>query len=470
MKMNKASLILGAVVFAVAGQTELADAAVANPVVVGPIQATVNPGDPSRDYPFFSTNIDIARYGYVEQEFFFEGTANLHSIPVPPLDTAAVVGVGNYRTRLVVRRPLSQARFNGTALIEWQNVTAGVDLDAAWSAISDHIIREGYAWVGVSTQAVGVAGLKVWSPTRYGTLDVTEGGTVTPFDALSFDIFSQAVQAVRSPAGTSPLGDLQVRRVIAMGVSQAANRLAIYHNSIHPLAGVADGFLLIGGVGMAGVPLRTDLDVKVFKLLSESDITLLTEFALRQPDSNHFRRWEVAGAAHFDFQVAQALTPLLVRDGFPGISPTCTLPALSRIPYHYAANAAVEHLVRWIRHNVEPPGAPEIEIVTGGPPAVVARDGFGNALGGIRLPQFAVPTATNTGVNTGPGFCRLYGSFQPFDSDTLQSLYSNHGFYVHQVTQSARENVWNGFLLKPDAADTVEAAAHSALGKKSAGF
>jgi hypothetical protein len=49
-----------------------------------------------------------------------------------------------------------------------------------------------------------------------------------------------------------------------------------------------------------------------------------------------------------------------------------------------------------------------------GTPGIIARDFSGNALGGIRLSQHAVPTATNTGVN-GPltNVCRTYGSYVP---------------------------------------------------------
>jgi hypothetical protein len=42
--------------------------------------------------------------------------------------------------------------------------------------------RDWYAWVGVSAQQTGVhqpgTGLKAWSPMRYGTLDLTAGGSV----------------------------------------------------------------------------------------------------------------------------------------------------------------------------------------------------------------------------------------------------------------------------------------------------
>jgi len=438
-------------------------AAVPNPVVIGPIPATATPGDPSHDYPFFSTTVDLASLGYVEAEFFFEGAANRYN--TPELATGSVIDSGHpYRTRLVVRRPASPDNFNGTVLMEWQNVTAGYDLDAGWAASHDHIIRRGYAWIGVSAQRVGihqpVTGLKAWSPTRYGTLDVTQGGAILD-DSLSYDIFSQAAQAVRSPAGVDPMGGLHVKQVFAAGGSQSANRLVIYHNSIHPLAGVFDAFAIFIG----GRLLRTDLDVKVFKILSETEVVGI-QAALRQADSNHFRRWEVAGAAHLDFHLAQELGPLQARDIGTSAPPGCALPPRSRIPFHFVWNAAYDHLVDWVKHNIEPPTAPDIELVTITPTvAVVARDIYGNALGGIRLSQHAVPTATNTGLNSGPGFCRLFGSFQPFDAATLDALYPNHQTYLTQVVQATHESMKDGFIVPADAGATIQDAAQSDIGR-----
>ena len=150
---------------------------VPNPVVIGPIPATAPPGDPSHDYPFFSTTVDLVSRGYIEEEFFFEGTAAGYDIPAPltlvntPMTTANVVASGlPFRTRMVVRRPVSQDGFNGTVLMEWQNVATGYDFDAGWLVSHEHILRRGYAWVGVSAQQAGVhqpaTGLQAWSPTR----------------------------------------------------------------------------------------------------------------------------------------------------------------------------------------------------------------------------------------------------------------------------------------------------------------
>jgi hypothetical protein len=440
-------------------------ASVPNPTVIGPIPATAKPGNPSHDYPFFSTTVDLASHGYVEEEFFFEGTANRYNTPT--LATGSVIDSGHpYRTRMVVRRPASPGNFSGTVLMEWQNVTANNDLDALWAASPshDHIIRRGYAWIGVSAQQAGIhapaTGLKAWSPSRYGTLDVTQGGAILD-DTLSYDIFAQAAQAVRSPKGVDPMGGLRAERVFAIGVSGSANRLALYHNSIHPLAGVFDAFLVVAGGGQ----LRTDLDVKVFKVLTETDVAG-NQAALRQPDSDHFRRWEAAGAAHLGFDVQQGIAPLQTRDNIPSPLTPCDLPPLSRIPATFVLNSATDHLIRWVKDNIQPPTAPEIALTTLGPPVVVARDRFGNALGGIRLSQHAVPTATNTGVNSGPGFCRLYGSFQPFDNATLDALYPSYNIYVIQVMQATDENLWRGFLVPEDAIETIREAVYSDKGRR----
>jgi Alpha/beta hydrolase domain len=173
-------------------------ASVPNPTVIGPIRATASPGDPSHDYPFFATTVDLASYGYVEEEFFLEGTANRYNTPARA--TGSLIDSGHpYRTRIVVRRPASPDNFNGTALMEMHVLGTDFEHDAVWSHSYAHIMRRGYAWVGVSAQRLGihqpVTGLKDWSPSRYGTLDVTQGGTILD-DALSFDIFSQAAQAV----------------------------------------------------------------------------------------------------------------------------------------------------------------------------------------------------------------------------------------------------------------------------------
>jgi len=436
-------------------------AQVPNPTVTGPIPENAPPGDPSHDYTFFTSEL-VAAYGYVEEEYFIEGTANVYA--TPPLSTGTVLSSGHpYKTRIVVRRPVKPQRFNGTVILEWQNVTAGYDIDASWVGGGlDYFMREGYVWVGVSAQRVGVhqagTGLRDWSPTRYGTLDVTDGGTITD-DALSYDIFSQAGQALMNPVGVDPLAGLQPERILASGASQSASRLTIYYNSIQPLTSFFDGFFLLVG----GSTVRTDLGVPVFKLQSETEAIFIgLGFGSLQPDGDTVRTWQVAGGAHADRTFLDNVVANATRDAIPTTPPgLCNFPEGSQVRLYHVANAAHDHLVRWVADGTPPPVAPLIQMV--GP--FVARDALGLALGGIRIADLAVPTALNNGSNGGPSFCLLFGTHVPFDQATLDGLYPEHGSYVAPVAQVVQGNVADGYITLEDAQTTLAEAAQSEVGK-----
>ena len=459
----------GMVLFASVSTVE-AQRASPTPTVTGPIPVTAPQGDPSHGSVFSPAAVDLAAWGYVEEEFFIEGMANRYTRP--EMATAEVMDGGHpYKTRFVVRRPTSPAAFNGTVVVEWNNVTAGRDLDIDWFQSWPHFVRAGYAWVGVSAQRVGVDALREWSPERYGSLDVTHEGMVEQ-DDLSYDIFSAVGQAVRRSRNAAVMGGLNVEHVIATGHSQSASRLAIYLNNVHPIDPVYEGVVVHGGGGI----IRDDLDVKVWKLLAETDMG--RQVSIRQPDTDRFRSWEVAGSSHVDifFSVesakvravmngeseAQALARLPAAGELNG---RCDRPVYSRVPFRYVMNAAYDHLVRWIEGRGTPPTASPIDAESVGPPAVFARDSHGNATGGIRLAAHAVPTALNAGQNSGQGFCRLNGAHEPFDAATLAALYPSHGAYVAAVREVAEANVAAGFILEADAAETIRRAEESTVGR-----
>src|SRR5262249_47142501 len=267
------------------------------------IASTGIPGNPAHDYTYFSTTHDLTTHGYVEEEFFVQGTANRYS--TPSMSTGTIIdGNHPYLTRVVVRRPVEPKRFNGTVLVEWYNVTNGFDAENTWFFVWEDIIRSGYAWVGVSAQNVGVSRLRTFSPSRYGSLDVTQGGTVGG-DGLSYDIFSQVAQAIKNPGGVDLMGGLRPKVVIGTGESQSASRLVTYVNSIHPLADVYDGFLLLSSLGGQ---IRTDLNAPVFKVSTEYDVAQ-SEAAARQPDTNSVQLWQVARTAHVDYHLKQSREP-----------------------------------------------------------------------------------------------------------------------------------------------------------------
>jgi hypothetical protein len=439
--------------------------AVPDPVVTGPIASPAIPGQPSKDHIFFASDHPLAVNGYIEEEYFIEGTANRYNTPSGA--TGSIIDSGHpYRTRLVVRRPASDKKFNGTVLVEWTNVTNGFDAENVWFFAWEHILRSGYAWIGVSAQRVGVDRLKTWNPVRYGALDVTKGGTITN-DALSYDIFMQAGQALRHPVGVNMLGGLKPKAFMAIGESQSASRLATFVNSVMPLDNIYDGVFLLSTFGQA---IRPDPVAPIYKVLFEWDVET-GEAGVRAPDTQRFRSWEVAGTAHVDHHLRLTREPLELRD--LGVSseataaPTCAVPTIgSRVPNHYVVDAALDHLTRWVRDGVQPPTAPRLEIASFGPgnAAQIARNEFNLALGGIRLAAIEVPTAENVGESVSGGACPRWGYHKPFSVQTLNALYPNRGQYVSKVIQVTHDNVSSGYLLEKDAEAIIGAAKATSVG------
>jgi hypothetical protein len=454
------------------------------PTVTGPIVATGIPGNPAHDYPFFASNHDLALRGYLEDEYLVNGTASRYETP-PSGETGHVLDADHpYTTRIIVRRPADPHRFNGTVVVEWLNVTNGFDADNAWFFAWEHLLDSGYAWVGVSAQRVGVDRMKAWSPKRYGTLDVTQGGTITD-DALSYDIYRQVGVVLRHRgASIDVLGGLRPQHIIATGESQSAFRLSTYVNSVDPLDREYDGFLLLSTLGMH---IRTDIARPVFKISTEFDVQD-AEAGARQPDSKLFRAWEMAGTSHVDYHLRLSREPLELRDlgtsSEATLAPTCGIPTIgTRVPAGDIMGAAYDELVRWVSGGAPPPSAPKIVVASMVAPharpelgptapaasnAILKRNALGLSEGGIRLAAMDAPTGLSVGGNTGPGACNRWGSYTPLSVAQLAQLYPNHTAYVHRVAEIARANALKGYILNGAAQRTIAAANASMIGTRQA--
>ena len=453
----------------------LAHADVPVPTIEGPV--TGGKGSPFVE----TTSFDLATVGYVQDEFFLSGTASLY-VSAGPLGTDGkwTVTTGDtapYKTRIVVYRPGNTKRFNGTVIVEWLNVSGGVDAGPDWLQAHTELIRHGFAWVGVSAQYVGVEGgpglvnvvsipLKTYDPARYGSLS-------HPGDSFSYDIYSQAGAALRHPpaGGPEPLSGLKAERFIADGESQSAFRMVNYINAVHPLTHVFDGYLVHsrGSISLPDPPpamappgntlIRDDLDVPVLDFQTEGDVfALLNSRAVRQDDTDQFRLWEVAGTAHADTYTIGGMADLgkdpaivapMVTSSAAGGFITCTRP-LNSGPQHFVLNAAFAALERWVRRGTPPPPMPRLETNADGTRVL---DAHGNAAGGIRTPQLDVPIALFTGSQP-PGssiLCLLFGTTELSPGDELRMLYPTHGAFVSAYAKATRRALKAGALVKPDA-------------------
>jgi len=469
-----------------------AGAGVPAPLLEGPVSGGA--GEPF----VAATTFDLAQVGYVQEEFFVSGSAVSYTSAVPlgadGVWSASEDEAADYKTRILVHRPEQRERFNGTVLVEWLNVSGGLDAAPDWILAHTELIRRGYAWVGVSAQRVGVEGgggpalldpmpLKEVDPARYGTLD-------HPGDSFSYDIFSQVGRALLAPPETNPLGDLEVERLLAAGQSQSAFRLVVYINAVDPLARIYDGFL-VHSRGAVATPLaqapqtsvpapgatliRPDVRVPVLMLQMETDVVTLQSAALRQPDGARYRLWEVAGTGHADYYVAEfgasdlgrsaEAAEVVVATEVAGGRIRCEVPINSG-PQHFVTKAAVRALDQWVAGQQSPTSAERLELAPGSPIAL-ARDPHGIARGGIRTPHVDAPVATLSGLGqTGSILCVLFGSTTPFDATKLYALYPYRRSYNWAVRRSVRAALDAGFLLPADARLILQASRRSEIGDR----
>jgi hypothetical protein len=426
---------------------------VADPVVTGPITGGMRTGQ-----PYNTTQVPLV-HGYVEEEFFFEGVA-----------TAASGTEAPYRSRILVRRPADKKLFNGSVVLDWTNVTVPDDTDVSWQPMHPTIMKRGFVYVAVAAQRLAIEAsplaLKQWDPVRYGSLS-------HPGDDYSFDIFSQAAEAVLDPKVLGPLRP-KVQRRLALGASQSGGRLKTYINDWQDKHRVFDG---LGPQIASPIGVRRDL-VPVLWLQSQSE----TGGTIVEPDSELFRLWELAGPAHAPNAYSQYQNSTYVYShsngatrrydhdadnawGYNNRPGQCIVRNFFNASFGYQAQLVA--LDDWVRTGKAPAPMPR----TAREGTVRLYDEHDNVLGGIRNPQLDVPiagyfagdipTGTTNPCAIAGGDLPLTGTTSMFDAATLERLYPEPGDYLHAFEAATADALAKGFVL-PEGADELRLRAKDA--------
>ena len=286
--------------------------------------------------------------------------------------------------------------------------------------------------------------------------------------------------AVESRGPVDPMRGLTVERVVAQGASQSAGRLGAYINAVAPLGNAFDGYVLAiyFGRGTAlevgdavvdiNAPrtspsvmdqlrgsnlLRDDLGVPIFVVNSE--LEAIACLAVRQPNTDTLRIWEVAGTCHVSRQARAIRQRLLDRDGIKSVPAAAGINAIPMLPVY---DAAYHHMHRWLRDGQVPPQPPLIEFDAQGD---IVRDAQGIARGGLRLPQADVPLAQNSAIPLTDDIAgALGGSSRPFSRRKNLDLYQDKAAFLDRFEAAARRSVAQGVLLPRDAEHLIAEAAH----------
>ena len=418
---------------------------------------------PDRGTMWDKAPVDLSAHGLMETEYFFQG----------------VTLWGGYKSRMIVRRPIDPAHFNGTVIVEWMNASSGVDIDVDFLPLLPLIEKEGYAYVAVTAQHNTARFLVDHDADRYSGLSINE--------ASRFGVFSQAAEALlKNGRGVDPLQGLKAERLIAIGQSQSSQQLTAYLNRIHGIVykPVFDAFVLHSS---ATPPAR--FPVPVFKINSESEAP--DYYKSRDVSNPNYVYWEVAGTSHQPLKEVDYANSLLAES--QAVPFSCPFPYEGPggpVPIEPVLRAAIYHVGNWIRFEIKPPAAPLIDMApdpSNPGKGVILRDEFGNARGGIRMPQQEVPTGRNTpsyGCVVDLPFppysltMDLYPQYDAFDDNndpavdptdvyneptSAGDLYHSHSNYVRSFTNAAIRAYINGYVLWFDVVDMVREATDSKI-------
>jgi hypothetical protein len=449
------------------------------PKAIGPIPVS------TESYPFLAANrttpdFDLSKAGYIEEEYFITGTANVYDWSA---DGAITVKTPDapYATRVLVRRP--RTGFSGTVIVEPMYPTRRFDWSMMWGFSHDYIIESKHAWVGI-TMPGSIDGLKRFNPTRYASLAFANPSPNTPCagargnaplleEGLKWDALSQVGAWLKSEA----------MRAQYLFLSTQGGDVSTYANAIHANLQngrpVYDGYLLKAPFAMTRInqcappPAANDgrqivrnVGVPVIAVTAQGEI-IGGSYPLRREDSDEpgdpYRLYEVASAGHIDkaayfgFPVLQdqviAVGTAQGTEEWP-FNVVCTpeIPLMQPSLIGLVYNASFAGLDQWARKGIPAPRAQRIELRgEGTAQTVVMTDRHGHGLGGVRTPFIDVPDAAYSTNSPGPGVCREMGRRVAFDAVKITEIYGSRKNYASRFAGTVDRLLKERWLTEGDA-------------------
>ena len=432
-------------------------------------------------------------HGYVEEELFFYGTANVYRKEKGKLEFRAKDAP--YVNRMLVRRPKDPAKASGRVVVEILNATSAVDIDRIWLQIKKLLMREGDTYIGITSKPSSVETLKKFDPERYKVLSwknpideylpryliepTINGGIIdqNTETGLIWDMLTDCAVDCRN--GKLTLGSIDVKKIYLSGWSQSVGYVIRYVNEIAYKDGDTpyDGYLAFGGVRahLPGLneyevpPAAGEADTYIKRVTvpyiavqTESENHALGNSKVIEPDSDDleklYRTYDIPGSTHDNYyNMSQYFeNDSDVMDTGRILSYTGEQIIPNNYPYEYAFCAITKQLYDWSEKGIPAKRCERIRISSGG---YNVRDRFGNAKGGWRLPPLDVPFAAFVPVVDfiipNPLGMQLYGCVKPFSPEQLQEMYGSLEDYKRKVRENAQWAVLEGYLLPEDQEECI---------------
>lgn len=473
-----AAFVLSATPAAAADGEIITDNLSAIPVVRGPIAETA-------DSHMWSTMkrarvpLDLAAHGFVEEEFFLSGTANIYD----HVDGKVSVRTEDvpYVNHILVRRPASAADASGVVLVDVFNASNGFPGEDHWRRMWEWALQEGHTIIGVTSKPIQIDALHNFDAERYSDLtwdvgsearepiiaDPANPSAFNPHmtvegaeEGLVWDIITQLGVLLAQDPGRI-VGDLSPTTKLLLGQSQSGLYVNTYAANFHTAQAEAngtsvwDGYLnSVGGtaqrpLAQGSTPIIADLqgfDVPFITVTSEGDTGLfgtsgLTEQTL--PENRY--HWQVPATPHTDLlsTVIPADEEIYRAGRLPNtqVHDAAFRAALNPYPLEPAIIAAAESLIAAAQRDAAIPDSVWFEQVDG----ALVRDDLGNAVGGLRYGLLKNPLGQYLGAAT-PG--AVYGSVDLMSAEEFAVAYGTREAYLALMAATDSQLIDAGYLTE----------------------
>ena len=470
------------------------------PMVEGPIPVT------ETSYPFCDMlhsrePLKVDDYGYLEEEYFLTGSANIYDADKEDRPVLYKKGLP-YKNRILVRRPAKKEEFSGRVYVDILNATQGYDIEDLWHRAYLWCMEHGHAYVGITSKPVNVMALKNFDYYRYKDLNWSNGEIVAlPLvshsatipgteEGLIWDMLSQLAYLLRRGGEDNCLGGYEVSSVYLTGQSQSGAYLNTYISYFDEYVkmengrGLYDGYMnIVGALVQRSIrqeesvgPLRlfqrnmhpsstpyicvsSEADLYLFEMFVEGNL-LDIQIENADLEKNKCRYYEIAGAPHTDI-ICPILSDVEEIRKMGGKMPNLDVQLLDHINdmrVEYYLCGMLEKLHIWASQGI----APEVVEPIHRENHQLVRDEFGNAVGGFRTPYLDIPAAgyVASSPEDPEGIC---GSMTYFTKEKMTNLYGSIEIYLEQFSRYVDEQVMHHWLTESDGEKMKEWASNTAV-------
>ena len=435
------------------------------------------------------TPLDLAAAGFVEEEYFLSGTANVYEETGKPGKAKVAEKGWEYTNNIIVRRPADAADASGVVLVDILNASNGYPGEDHWRRLYDWCLDTGCTYIGLTSKPIQIDSLHHFDAERYAPLSwdvpgaaprtpITAGADFEPFQAIEgteeglvWDITTQLGNLLEQDP-SAIIGEVDPDVTILAGQSQSGVYLNTYTTYFDAaLDQVNDGPLWdaylnsVGGTiirelrqgdgGFVTVPNRElELSAPMITVDSEADWGLFGEEGLgAQPAQELRRHWQIPGSPHTwsASEVIPANEELLKagRQARPEVTPEW-LARQNPYPLEPAIVAAVEALDVWVRDGV--PAAANGYFAT--EDGELVRDELGNAEGGVRYGLNRLPLARIDATTPAD----MQGTVEVFSRARFAQLYGTRAAYLERLGAELDKDIAAGYLTASGKALFLERA------------